>query len=308
MGQWQKCMVCGSDRSVVYRAVPPLFVYVKCLDCGFVYPPYTLNENERSYLGILSYYDYNAYLSLYHKNKQSADAMYKNEVRWIKKYVQSGNLLDIGSCYGFFAKIAMESGFLVSCVEILKEPAEYCLKEFYIPTHNCAFEDFDFEEEYFDIIFARHTFEHLGDPLKAIEKANRLCKKEGFIFIIVPNIDSLMSRLTQNEWLWLDPGEPNCHYSYKSLSLLLKKGGFEIVSASSCSGDLSLLPQHFRSILKIKLKFIYKMVGEKEIKLKWAMKFYSFLKPAIKILHYFKLGEELRVVARKKAEVRRKNE
>ena len=50
-------------------------------------------------------------------------------------------------------------------------------------------------DQSFDIIFTLNTLEHLPDPKGAIEDIYKILKPEGLVYISVPNIDALVTRV-----------------------------------------------------------------------------------------------------------------
>lgn len=87
-----------------------------------------------------------------------------------------GRLLDVG-CGGQECRKSLEDrGFIWHGLD--KRPGnDYeCLMENMVPVPS----------DYFDVVFACHSFEHCEHPLEAIAEFARVCKQDGYIFISTP--------------------------------------------------------------------------------------------------------------------------
>lgn len=99
-----------------------------------------------------------------------------------------------------------------------------------------------FNDSYFDILFAGEIIEHLYDPKKALQEANRVLSENGGLILSVPNICSLRNRArillgklphhynssAQEKW-----GDHIRLFTAKSLIDLLGQTGFNTTSISS---------------------------------------------------------------------------
>lgn len=67
------------------------------------------------------------------------------------------------------------------------------------------------EDDSQDYIISSHVFEHLPNPVKALQEWGRIVKDGGFIFMIVPQRDALKSDevrplTTEDDWIWASGG------------------------------------------------------------------------------------------------------
>ena len=99
-----------------------------------------------------------------------------------------------------------------------------------------------FKESHFDIVFAGEIIEHLYNPKKALQEANRVLSQNGGLIVTLPNICSLRNRArilsgklpyhynssAQEKW-----GDHIRLFTAKSLSDLLGQTGFYVDSISS---------------------------------------------------------------------------
>ena len=83
--------------------------------------------------------------------------------------------------------------------------------------------------------------EHFSDPIKVLDCIKKILKKNGKCLIIVPNIDSNLSKLTKSSWGWLQPAAHFFHFTKKSLSKIFNKSELRHYLVSENGGDSLLL-------------------------------------------------------------------
>lgn len=140
-------------------------------------------------------------------------------------------ILDIGCGAGVFLKMAHQSGW-PECVgvdpnenysKIYKEARgiQYIqgtlekLDEYHIGTH-------------YDCISMWSVLEHMNDPQKTVRIFSDILSPDGVVFILVPNLDSLATRLMRQlspTFAWKHPN----FFCKESLLMLMDKGGFKPV-------------------------------------------------------------------------------
>ena len=80
----------------------------------------------------------------------------------------------------------------------------------------------------FDVITFWHVLEHLPRPGEVISRVRELLRPGGWIFISLPNFNSLQARLFHQHWYALDVPRHLYHFSPLSLELLLRKVGIQV--------------------------------------------------------------------------------
>lgn len=82
-----------------------------------------------------------------------------------------------------------------------------------------------------DVLYMNHVLEHFVDPVAVLERLKSLSRQGGLLWVNVPNVHSL-----QRNWLaalgktsGLALGEHFCHFSWRSLGILLDRVGYEIL-------------------------------------------------------------------------------
>jgi len=168
-------------------------------------------------------------------------------ITFFPEYFKGGNVLEIGAGNGNVAKTLLSSELDIS---------NYTLGDISLPRVEGLLRNIDDdraniieidaenipESEYskYDAVIMVALIEHLIDPLRAMQKINKLLKPGGFIYIDTPNIAKYTQRIklllgkfpsaaSKNEGLTTYSGEPvdlhdegHLHYfTYRSLSLML---------------------------------------------------------------------------------------
>ncbi len=152
----------------------------------------------------------------------------------ISRFTKKGRVLEIGSSTGVFLQIFKERGWEVLGIEP-SGSANIAGKKG-IKVVNSIFENAKLPKEYFDLVILNHTLEHMDNPLAVLKKANSVLKKEGILFVDVPNFGSLLSKIMGKKWPYLLPEEHKWQFTKESLSKLFKVSGFEILHWESRSG------------------------------------------------------------------------
>jgi SAM-dependent methyltransferase len=93
-----------------------------------------------------------------------------------------------------------------------------------------------FPDATFDAVSMSHVLEHVDDPVALLQEVRRVTKPGGRIAIVVPNLDSLASRLLQRHWIGIDPPRHLVNFSRLGLHTALVKAGLSIETIESRPG------------------------------------------------------------------------
>ncbi len=230
------CPLCGTDN---YREVYKehgLLGIVRCLGCGLIYVNPRLKEPQKNYWGDIDSYFREAKLLFEGRARHHRDPNYAQDLDLISEYKPSGNFLDVGTNMGFFLKQAKNRGWSAYGLEPSPSLSELARKHLGLNVKTAYLENAGFENSFFDVITMTDVFEHMPQPEKALTEARRVLKKDGIIFIKVPNglfniLKLSLLKLTGKlkEYDIFDSTEHVVHYSQKTLSSMLKKFGFQIL-------------------------------------------------------------------------------
>jgi len=146
-------------------------------------------------------------------------------LEWVKPFIaKDDRCLEIGCASGYFLNQLKPHVKSVAGMEAHLLLNKYC-------------EDLGFsmirsvdecQEAEFDRVFTFFLLEHLGDPVSFLSGVRRILRKDGTIFIVVPNGgEALLSLYDIPEFrnFYYTPAH-QYYYTEKTLSLLLEKCGF----------------------------------------------------------------------------------
>ena len=82
----------------------------------------------------------------------------------------------------------------------------------------------------YDVIRFWHALEHVDSPAAQVEAAWKRLKPGGKLVLGVPNLGSLMAKLTLQNWFYLDVPRHLWHFRRRTLSDLVERCGFSVDS------------------------------------------------------------------------------
>lgn len=132
-----------------------------------------------------------------------------------------------------------------------------------IMTHCGNVWEANYPDNFFDIIHICHVLEHVREPDKLLVETRRILKKDGLVYIEVPNVLSLNFALFGKYWLPLDTPRHVYAFSIKNLKIFFSKLGFEIIHVRTFENSFSIVGNIvylFNAVLKQKTELM---------KLKW---------------------------------------
>lgn len=301
------CACCGNNNPDMFneKYVKNDIVVLECKSCSFNFIPYYFRKN-------ITYTDY--------KNEAVLEAV-RNGNNWLKvqrhllryeligKYKKQGKLFDLGVGWGHFMLAGNQLGYDTYGIEISQNPYIYSKEDLKLNVDHVDFFKLDKPAESYDIITMWDVLEHIDDADKVIEKCAYLTKKDGYIFIQVPQIDSYFATRQKEKWKMMGLDHVN-YFSKKTITHLLARYGYEVVEIKS-SIELKLLLMYTilpwiksfsgkknEQITSAERQQYYNKTTQKPM---WMLKLMVFVHNIIyKTLSALNIGEEMIVVARKK--------
>ena len=217
-----QCMICtGNKLSFIHklRDEDKRNVY-RCMTCEHiqVLPLPTAAEDEEYYQSDKMYKNIFLDNSAMQKEENLMirfRAYVKDEVEKLKNYIsKDDHILDIGTGYGWLVEFLRNDGYLADGVEISNEKRELCKLRCGIDIFGWNFmvdvPEVRDKYGYYDVICLQQTLEHISSPINFLQRAMKLLKPGGRIFVSVPN---------QNDNLKIiEPEYINYHYCRSHLS------------------------------------------------------------------------------------------
>ncbi|MBK9449704.1 MAG: class I SAM-dependent methyltransferase [Bacteroidetes bacterium] len=228
------CAACGSDNYALYPVhlnpwLPQNYTYSKCNECDFVYvnPRPLPEEVEEIYAAHTNPFDQEEYEGLDVEGETLERLVHR-----LKREMPEGHMLDMGCGRGDFLKVAHNHGYTVQGSDLSTADGPH--KD--IPIFQGFLKDANFHAEEFDIIVTRNTLEHIFDPNEDLRELNRILKPGGLLYVKVPHVKY------EEGWrckaffgfksLFTPPVHLN-HFSTSTLSGILNRNGFEVISWES---------------------------------------------------------------------------
>ena len=225
----------------------------QCSECNLRFTQDVPDEQS-----IKSYYRSSDYISHTNTNKGLINKLYQKVRGYtlrrkaklvIAQTVRQGKVLDIGAGIGAFLNAMKEKGWDVTGIEP-DEGARGRAKQMF----NLSLQDThglrQLPANHFDAITLWHVLEHVHQLHGYVEQLKTLLKKEGKIFIAVPNYQSFDSSVYKLYWAAYDVPRHLYHFTPKALHALVQKHGLKISTKKPMWFDsfyISLLSSKYKN-------------------------------------------------------------
>lgn len=282
---------CPSCQSITH--IPFLekndFTVVRCPKCWLAYvinPPslsrlreyysekYFVNGKER-----FGYIDYR-------KDKEYLQINFRRKVKYIRRFIQKGNLLDIGCGLGFFLEL-LKDEMKVEGIEISSYAADFARKELGLDVDHIPIEEAKLENNYYDLVTLWDVLDHTTNPFLLLSKTHKTLKKGGYVFIETGDLDSWFARVCGKRWYLMIPPTHLNYFSKKSLFHLLQRIGYKVIDI-----------KYFGKIVPLDLCFFRLSYVVNSPLIKYLQKFFQFLR-LNKAKIYYNFHDVMTVVAQK---------
>lgn len=142
------------------------------------------------------------------------------KTRLLSKYQKPGTALDFGCGTGEFLKALKTDGWKIAGIE----PSAIARKKAEITTGEKIYSDLtNLTSEQYETITAWHVLEHVPDLNNTLQILKSRLKKDGTIFIAVPNYESPDAKHYKNYWAGYDVPRHLWHFSKNSMTQLLEQ-------------------------------------------------------------------------------------
>jgi len=200
------------------------------------------------------------YTKKYFSNRNSNDPQrllqFEIDSKFIRKFINSGNVCDVGCGTGeFLRNIKFGGGGDYYGIEI-NEDAKRKASDIINFKKNIFT-----EKNFFDLVIFRGTIQHVDIPLQMIKSSYNSLKKGGYIiFLATPNADSIIYKIFGT----LPNLEPRLNFyvpSKKTLTNILINFNFKVKEVEFCYYN-----SPYRNLFKDNLKFLLSLFFQKNYK------------------------------------------
>ena len=229
------CPLCNrKDYSDIYRERGAIGI-VRCKACGLIYTNPMVKDASKNYWGDEKKYYAEGRLIFEGLARHNRDRNYLEDLRIIEKIKPQGNFLDIGTNMGFFLRHTRGKKWNVFGIEPSPTLSEIARKYFGLNVKTTYLKEAGFQDDFFDVVTMTDVFEHIADPREILPEVKRVLKKDGVLFIKVPNgnyslLKFLIARAANKlrDYDIFDAYEHLTHYTQRTLRQMLGRYGFTV--------------------------------------------------------------------------------
>ncbi len=156
-----------------------------------------------------------------------------HRIRFFRKFVPRGRILDIGCGRGYFLHACRLQGYDVMGYDVSEEAAAYVRGTLGIPVEAGPRRDDLFPEESVDVVTMWHTLEHTSDPREILDRAWRWIRPGGVLVVEVPNYEGTDARWRWAEWEGWQVPYHFYHFTPRTLGEMLSRHGFRATRTKS---------------------------------------------------------------------------
>jgi len=185
------CPLCGGPESFPLHQEGS-FQMVRCSSCQFIY----LNPRPTSEFLLRFYQDYLPENGSSIKAWQRMmEPVFKKAANLIQQYKEKGELLDVGSGFGFFLSEMKNRGWDVTGIEISQKAMDYARDVLGLTIHPGPLEKANFPDNYFDAVTGFYVIEHLPYPMVFLRECHRIIKPGGLLLLRYPHTTPIKNLL-----------------------------------------------------------------------------------------------------------------
>jgi 2-polyprenyl-3-methyl-5-hydroxy-6-metoxy-1,4-benzoquinol methylase len=249
------CLCCGAATQHTYRFTVNHCPIWQCRQCG-------LGRAEAAGFAPSAYYTAE-YFSGQHSDGYAdylgAEPVLRREfahtVSFIRRFVPSGRLLDVGCAYGFFLQEARRY-FDVHGIEIAEDAAKHCGKSGLDVSTGIADANTLAAFGELDVITLFDVIEHLPKPDETLALCNRHLRPGGILVLTTGDFGSVFAKMLGPKWRLMTPPQHLWFFTRESIGRLANQLGFTMLRFEHPAKvvPLSLIAFQLRRMLGLQIK------------------------------------------------------
>ena len=234
------CPVCSRNGGDPGEAlfVKQGFRHLRCPDCGLIYVNPVLKDEA-----VLEHYqEESSWVQVLASEPQvELDRMkYEYGLDVAAPHLAGPDLLDVGAGTGLFVETAAGRGFRPAALELHRQNAAN-LRERGFEVIDRPLEQAGLDEDRFDLVTLWEVLEHIVDPGSLLNEISRVLRPGGILLILVPNADSLASRLLHEKSGAFGGHSHVNFFNVNTLTRLLGQTGFEAIDRETIISELGTI-------------------------------------------------------------------
>ncbi|MCB0346262.1 MAG: class I SAM-dependent methyltransferase [Bdellovibrionales bacterium] len=221
------CPLCGaSEKNAEVRHVFELSSYVRCQDCNLVYLSPRMKESflfaevydTPTYYGGDEGHGYETYEEEVHIYKKT----FEDRVRVLRRFKNSGRVLDIGCGPGLFMDVADSHGFEAHGIDVSNYVVNKRKPEFGDRIVCGTLDTANYPAGYFDAITMFDLIEHIYQPEEFAAQLSEILAPGGIVMAATPNYDSWMRKILGKKTVSFKIPEHVCYFTRETIALAFK--------------------------------------------------------------------------------------
>jgi SAM-dependent methyltransferase len=226
----RSCELCGSAQQELWHEVDG-YPIVRCRRCGLVFVGIQQTAQELAAFYDAAYWEdpgeegYTSYAAAEARKRHH----YSGLLAELEALRPSGDLLELGSAYGFFLDEARRRGWRVRGIEPSPHAAAHARERLQLDVASEPLAQLPPEADSVDCIAMWDVVEHLPDPRATLEAAFAWLRPGGVLALSTGDVRSLTARIHGRDWSLLTPPWHQFYFSRATMRRLLEDIGFEVV-------------------------------------------------------------------------------
>jgi SAM-dependent methyltransferase len=236
------CPLCGSSEHEALFTKHG-FTFVRCEKCSLVFVNPQLDEGV-----VLEEYRTAATNDLWFDVLTSERQQELDRVKFAEVLdalePNRGSLLDVGSSIGLFLHLAAGRGWNGIGLEPAPRARKHAQEVYGLDVRDESLDEASFPDGSFDAVTLLSVLEHASGPLILLRECARVLRPGGALYVIVPNVESLVRRVLGADTRTFDGRNHLVYFSATTLTDALERAGFEVVRTSTRVGSLGPVFTH----------------------------------------------------------------
>jgi SAM-dependent methyltransferase len=204
---------------------------VRCPSCGLLFRRELPTQAELDEIYGLEYFKGGAagYLD-YVADEDVHRSSARNRLDALDRVVPRGRLLDVGAAAGFFVDEARARGWDASGIDVSEPMVDWGKRTLSAPLERATLATSGLPAASLDALTMWDYIEHSIDPVADLERAHELLRPGGVLALSTGDAATLVARLSGSRWHLLTPRHHNFFFTAATLSRLLGRSGFDVVT------------------------------------------------------------------------------
>lgn len=245
-----KCPVCQKDTQRVFQKYGYWIRGCQSCDYRFAELKNAKDHVDTVYGDNYFFGDADGY-SDYFKEEETITDHGRRYCKLLRKYMNPGEVLDVGSAAGFILRGFQDCGWKGKGIEPNLKLADFSRTHFNIEVENIALEEFRDGRQY-DLISMIQVIAHFYDLRKALHVAAEHTKPSGYWLVETWDRTSFIARIFGKHWHEYSPPSVLHWFSLDGLRRLAKQYNFTEIAHGRPSKRLS--GRHFKSVMSYILR------------------------------------------------------